>query len=154
MARIRKFKPSDGEAVLSLVSTVLREEFHRESSAFPMHDLKDVSAGYGGDRETFLVAVADGQVVGTCGVKQDDTETALLRRLFVSPDHRRKGIGGRLVDAAVEFARKTGYEQIVFRGTTSMSAARELCQGKGFSEREVISMGDFELFAYGLPLNA
>ena len=57
--KIRKFEESDAEQVISLVSNVLRDEFHREASAFPMHDLKDIGAGYGGERETFLVAERD-----------------------------------------------------------------------------------------------
>jgi GNAT superfamily N-acetyltransferase len=150
--RIRKYQPSDSHEILALVSNVLRDEFHKEGAAFPLQDVQDIGSGYGGDRETFLVAVEDDRVVGTCGVKLDEPETALLRRLFVDPGARRQGIGGRLVDAAVRFARKQGYRQIVFRGTTSMAAARELCQRRGFVEREVISMGEFELFAYGLSL--
>ena len=58
------------------------------------------------------------------------------------------------MDAAVQFARGAGYRQIVFRGTTSMSAARELCQKKGFVEKERFDMGDFELFTYGLQLQS
>ena len=46
--KIRKFEKADAQAVITLVAGVLRDEFHREASVFPMHDLEDIEHHVGG----------------------------------------------------------------------------------------------------------
>ena len=58
--------------------------------------------------EALFLAVADGQVVGICGLSCDpyahDARTGRVRRLYVLPAHRRSGVGQALLGAVVAHA--------------------------------------------------
>jgi GNAT superfamily N-acetyltransferase len=61
------------------------------------------------------VAIVDGEAVGTVTLKSDDWRpredlSPWLGGLFVLPDHRGRGIAGRLVAALVDEARHRGIE--------------------------------------------
>jgi len=55
--------------------------------------------------EALFLAVADGQVVGVCGLNRDpythDARTGRVRRLYVLPDHRHSGVGQALLEAVI-----------------------------------------------------
>jgi GNAT superfamily N-acetyltransferase len=60
--------------------------------------------------EALFLAVDDGRVVGICGLNCDpyarDPRIGRVRRLYVSPSHRRKGVGTALLEAVVACARQ------------------------------------------------
>src|SRR5690242_15221600 len=59
--------------------------------------------------EALFLAVADGQVVGVCGLNRDpyphEAHTGRVRRLYVLPAHRRTGVGQALLEAVIAQAR-------------------------------------------------
>jgi GNAT superfamily N-acetyltransferase len=60
--------------------------------------------------EALFIAMRDGRVVGVCGLNRDsylgDPTVGRIRHLYVAVDHRRKGIGSRLVRTILVVARK------------------------------------------------
>ena len=142
---IRPLERKDEEAVRDLIASILDEEFALEKMAYPVTDLEAISEHYRGPRDSFFVAVEDGRIVGTVAVKEDDSKTALLRRIFVDASYRGKRFGSQLVERALAFSREKGYKRIVFRGTASMTQALALMQRKGFSEKERIRFGEVEM---------
>lgn len=76
--------------------------------------------------EAFYTARMEGRLVGVCGVNQDPfaqkAKIARLRRLYVIPELRRKGVGRQLVKRALEDAVKN-FEVIRLRTVDSNSAA-------------------------------
>jgi GNAT superfamily N-acetyltransferase len=65
-------------------------------------------------------------------VPADDAVTAQLRILLVHPDGRRHGLGGALVDTAVEFACASGYERMLLWTNHPLRAARHIYLSRGF----------------------
>src|SRR3989338_2964271 len=149
---IRKFEPADGAAVKELIGRVLTEEFPDEAEAFTSVDLDDIESAYGKLGETFFVACVNGRVVGTVGIKQEDSRTALLRRLFVDSGFRGRRLGDLLADRAIEFCREVGYEELIFKTTSTMKNAIELGKRKGFVPRARLSLGSVELVKFVLFL--
>lgn len=149
---IRPFQEKDGEAVKTLISDILDQEFQLVKSVYSDTDLNTISKTYSGKRNTFFVGEVDRRIIGTVAVKEDDRETALLRRLFVAPAFRGKDLGSRLVDEALRFCREKGYKKVVFRGTKGMSAASSLMRRKGFREAERIRLGEIEMIRFVLHL--
>lgn len=152
MITIRKCHESDQESAKDLIARVMKAEFPKESSAFPNEDLNEINRSYGKLGEAFFVASENSSIVGTVAVKQEDERTGLLRRLFVDSAHRRKKIGSQLIDRAIDFCREAGYEELIFKTTSTMSHAIRLCEAKGFVPRARLDIGPVQLVKFTLYL--
>jgi DNA-binding MarR family transcriptional regulator/N-acetylglutamate synthase-like GNAT family acetyltransferase len=65
-------------------------------------------------------------------VRDEAPATARLRLLLVEPDARGLGIGDRLVEACVDFARGVGYRELVLWTNDVLAAARRIYLRHGF----------------------
>jgi len=83
-------------------------------------------------REFCRVADKGGRVVGSVFVVEADAETAKLRLLYVEPDARGEGLGRRLVEEAVNFARQAGYRRLTLWTNDGLIAARHIYEKAGF----------------------
>lgn len=62
--------------------------------------------------KTWIVAEAEGQVVGCAALARLSPDLAEIRSLAVAPEHAGHGIGSRIVQALVEIARAEGIKQV------------------------------------------
>lgn len=149
---IQKCDQSHARAAHLLIERILKQEFPSESQAYPTQDLEDILQSYGSLGEAFFVAVDGERVVGTVGIKREDDRTAFLRRLFVSSDYRGKRIGEKLLERAIQFCKEVGYDEIVFKTTSTMERAIQLCKKKGFGQKAHIDLGPIQLLKFALFL--
>jgi GNAT superfamily N-acetyltransferase len=118
--------PADIAAVRELFAEYVRSvdapccfvDFEKELAALP--------GGY----EVLLLAPEAGCV----GVRRLDATTAEVKRLFVRPAHRGKGLGRALLQKAIGEARKRGYRRVVLDTLPSMAEAQALYQAFRFRE--------------------
>lgn len=150
--RIRKFAENDGPRVKELILSILETEYPFDRKAYSDTDLENIGAAYGGPRDTFFVIEKENKIIATAGIKEDTKEIALLRRVFVDPNERRRGYGSQLLDETIKFCKDAGYKELVFRTTSKMVRAIELCKKKGFSEKEKIDLGGFFIHKFMLDL--
>ncbi len=92
----------------------------------------DYAAGHEPGREGAWIAEHAGRRVGCVFCVRKDDETAQLRILLVTPEGRGRGLGRRLVDHTVEFARAAGYRRMVLWTNDSLAAARKIYLARGF----------------------
>ncbi len=149
---IKHFSEEYSAGARDLILSILAKEYPFDRPAYSDTDLEKIGQIYGGERDSFFIGEREGKVVGTVGIKEDDKDSALLRRLFVSALHRRKGIGTKLLDKALEFCSSRGYRKIIFRCTDRMRDAMRLCEKKGFKETEALDMGGFRIHKLMLTL--
>jgi GNAT superfamily N-acetyltransferase len=93
----------------------------------------DYAADHDPAMEAAWVAELDGRRVGCVFCVAADSETAQLRVLLVDPAARGHGLGGRLVDECVAFARRAGYARMKLWTNDSLAAARRIYLSRGFT---------------------
>jgi len=83
-------------------------------------------------RERCWIAEMKGENVGSIMLAKDDDDTARIRLLLLDPKARGLGIGTRLVDECIRFARRAGYKKITLWTHSVLTAARHIYQKAGF----------------------
>jgi ribosomal protein S18 acetylase RimI-like enzyme len=96
--------------------------FEREMAALP--------EGY----VVLLLAQEGAAPAGCVGVRVVDSQTAEMKRLYVRPAFRGRGIGRVLSEAAIAAARRDGYQRIVLDSLPKMQAALTLYRQLEFRE--------------------
>lgn len=85
-----------------------------------------------GQSGVFLIVAQNGMPVGCGAVRLIDAETGELKRMYVSPAVRGKGLGRRLVAALEAEARALGAKRLVLETGTRQTAALALYRAAGF----------------------
>lgn len=101
-------------------------------------ELQQLPGAYRPPRGALLTARSDGQLAGCCAMRPLDTadypNACEMKRLYVRPAFRGKGIGRVLVEAILDQARLAGYSSLLLDTLSDMETARALYADLGFSE--------------------
>jgi DNA-binding MarR family transcriptional regulator/GNAT superfamily N-acetyltransferase len=83
-------------------------------------------------RERCWIAEIDGEPVGSVFAVKLNRHTAKLRLLLIEPGARGLGLGKRLVQQCIDFAREAGYRKLVLWTQSNLAAARHIYKQSGF----------------------
>ncbi len=131
---LRDPEPGDYGWVVSRHGALYQQEYGFDSSfeALVARIVADFGEHHDPARERAWIAEAGGERLGCVFCVRDADEVARLRLLLVEPGSRGLGVGTRLVDACVAFARTAGYRRIVLWTNDVLADARWIYQRAGF----------------------
>lgn len=134
---IRRADPTDD---LDTVRRLFREYVDRLDFNLDFQDVEEeleaLPGPYAAPEGAILLATVDDGAVGVVAVQPlDEDGVCEMKRLYVSPDYRTRGIGRALGEAILDTARALGYDTMRLDTVASMEAARALYRSLGFRER-------------------
>lgn len=95
------------------------------------------------ERERCWIAAREGERLGSVALVAKSRTVAKLRILLVEPAARGMGLGRRLVDECVRFAREAGYRKVVLWTQGELDAARHIYAAVGFRKVAETRYDDF-----------
>ena len=132
---LRAPRPGDMGWVVQRNAAVYAEEFGWDSSYEAL--VARIVADYVDNRdpgaEAAWIAEVDGAPAGCVFCVRENATTARLRLLLVEPWARGLGIGARLVEEVLRFARQAGYSHITLWTNDVLTGARRIYQRAGFT---------------------
>ena len=137
---IRKIKKSDDKSL----AKIIRRCFH---------DFKVPTAGtvyedsttdhlfklFSEENSALFVAEVDGELCGCCGIFPTEglpEKCGELVKFYISRDFRGKGLGKKLMEESIEFAKKSRYQSIYIESLPEFSTAVSIYEKQGFKYLE------------------
>ena len=135
-AAIRRATRADTRGARELVFGVLAEYGLTPEPAGTDADLMDLEAGFLADGGMFDVAVsAQGDVVACCGMKILRDGRIELRKMYARKDVRGQGLGRRLLDRSLAWARARAHPRVELETASVLKEAIALYEKSGFVAR-------------------
>ncbi|QOW10340.1 GNAT family N-acetyltransferase [Kaistella flava (ex Peng et al. 2021)] len=137
---IRKIQQSDNK----LLATIIRSCFHdfnvaTQGTVYDDPTTDHLSELFKEENSALFVAEVDGELCGCCGIFPTEglpERCGELVKFYIAKDFRGKGLGKKLMEESIEFAKKSGYQSIYIESLPEFSTAVSIYEKQGFTYLE------------------
>lgn len=133
-----EFVQVNSEPLLSLVKEIFREyQFSIDTDLCFQNfeqELSSLPGKYGIPYGRLYLAFIDNAILGCVALRPIDKEKCEMKRLYVRPDFRGKGLGRVLAEKIITEAIEIGYKQMFLDTLDSMKSAIMLYKSLGFKD--------------------
>lgn len=130
--KLRTAQNVDAPAIKELVFGVLASYGLKPDPASTDKDLDDIEKNYLENVGYFAVLEHEGTIVGSYGLFRVNESECELRKMYLSPGFRRKGLGKLLLEHALEKAKELKYDVVNLETASVLKEAIALYRKYGF----------------------
>jgi len=131
---LRSHRPGDMGWIIHRHGTLYAEEYRWDETFEAL--VAEIAAKFirtfDPKREHCWIAEREGEIVGSVFLVRKSPTVGQLRLMYVEPKVRGLGIGSRLVEECLRFARQVGYRKVVLWTNSVLVAARHIYEKAGF----------------------
>lgn len=137
--------PTEISWIVYRQAVVYREEYawDRKFESLLHYIADEFIKGFKPDRERAWIAEYGGEIVGSLLLAEQEPGIAQLRLLYVEPHARGRGIGKKLLDKAIVFAREKNYRSVCLWTNDALEAARNMYAFAGFKKTETAPLDEY-----------
>jgi len=128
--KIRDYTKNDKQEVIEMVTDILGEMFNGDPTEFKLLKEFNITKDY----IYYLVAIVNGNIVGTGALKKLNKKEVRLKRMYVMAEYRGRGIAQKILDQLIQYAKKQKFKRILFHTYPIMKNARQFHKRNGFIE--------------------
>jgi GNAT superfamily N-acetyltransferase len=139
-------EPADGPAGRALLAAYIADATTRIGEWDETRTPPTSAAAMAAPEGAFLVAYVEGEPVGCVGLVRLDAKTGEVKRMYVAPEGRRRGIARALLGALETAARELGYSRIRLDTSAGQPEAKVLYESSGY--RTIPRYNDNEYAAF------
>lgn len=128
---------ADSDRIIQLIYGVLREYALQPDPGGTDRDLVDIESHYTNNGGYFGLLDRDGpagEMAATVGIRRIDTDTCELRKMYMLPHLRGRGLGRRLLEYALGKAAELEYRRVTLETASPLKEAIALYLKYGFTE--------------------
>jgi ribosomal protein S18 acetylase RimI-like enzyme len=136
--KVLKIVLADSDEYLEHIRELFKE--YTDSLGFDLsfqnfdQEFAELPGKYASPDGKLLLAMYDGKIAGCVALRKFDNDICEMKRLYVRPECRRKGIGKALSIAVINLAREIGYSAMRLDTVPRMKQAIELYYSIGFKD--------------------
>lgn len=134
--KIRSIHPEDNEGLAQVIRHVLIEMgVPKVGTAYEDKALDSMCETYDEPRKAYFVAEDAGKVIGGAGIaplKAGEATICELQKMYFLREARGRGIGSKMMDVCLDFAKAQGFAKCYLETMPYMKAARKLYHKTGF----------------------
>jgi len=133
---IRSITAEDNPGIAAIIRTVM-PEFGASGKGFAIHDdeVDNMYATYTKGRAAYFVCEDKGELLGGGGIGPligGSDDTCELKKMYILPNGRGRGLGEQLLTKCLESARELRYENCYLETFNTMTRAMKLYERRGF----------------------
>ncbi len=97
-------------------------------------ELKEIQTMYSPPYGCLLLAYLDNKPIGCVAFRKLEDDKCEMKRMYVKPQYRNKGVGRTLAEKIIEKAKSAGYKKMRLDTASTMKEALSLYRSLGFKE--------------------
>jgi putative acetyltransferase len=135
---VRRIQENDNKAIQNIIETVMTE-FGAVGQGFSIMDpeVKSMFESYSCNGSAFFIIDIDNKTVGGAGIaqlKEEGDKVCELKKMYVLPEARGRGVGRVLMEECLKAAKDLGYKFCYLETLSNMKSASILYEKYGFEK--------------------